>query len=400
VTHDLRVLTDPDDIKTALKVFCTSLIAMAPPPDDVPITDFSEPGRTLGAFVDGELVGSASSFTSRIVVPGGARIAHAAVTDIGVLPTHARRGLGSALIRRQLQQFAERGELVATLRASEAVIYERFGYGIASAAATVELSTARRALRPGVPAGGPARFVDPKTSWDLLERIYANGSDDRAGTIDRLGSWWRMQAFYQDKGPTFVVVHGEPGTEDGYLRYRPLTTEHWASNTDRTLVVNDFIARSPQAHYGLLRFLLSVDLVHRVVLDTMPVDHSIEKLLLDERAARTTSIEDETWLRLIDVPAALKARSYRGTGSVVLEVTDALLPQNAGRYLISAAGAERTTAPADLTVDVAALAAVYLGGTRWWQLAASGRVAGPLIALALADDLFSTDLLPFAGTMF
>jgi predicted acetyltransferase len=85
---------------------------------------------------------------------------------------------------------------------------------------------------------------------------------------------------------------------------------------------------------------------------------------------------------------------------VVLEVTDALLPQNAGRYLISAAGAERTTAPADLTVDVAALAAVYLGGTRWWQLAAAGRVAGPVVALALADDLFSTDRLPFAGTMF
>src|SRR4051794_20440006 len=200
----------------AQEVFLRSFVGMPAPPEPEDITDFYERGRALGVFVDDELVGTAASFTSSLVVPGGARVSHAAVTDVGVLPTHTRQGLASALLGRQLWQIAERGETVATLRASEAVIYERFGYGIASSEAEVQVSVARAALRPGLPAGGPVRLVDPKTSWDLLARIHADL--DRVGEMERPAVWWNWQAEVARTRttPSYVVVHGAPGAEDGF----------------------------------------------------------------------------------------------------------------------------------------------------------------------------------------
>jgi GNAT superfamily N-acetyltransferase len=130
VTYEIRELSDEKELTEALEVFMTSLVGLPVPSGEPGILEFMEPGRPLGLFVPGpdgsELVGTAGSFTSRLIVPGGARIPMAAVTDVGVLPTHTRQGLASALIRHQLQQTADRGEIVATLRASEATIYERF----------------------------------------------------------------------------------------------------------------------------------------------------------------------------------------------------------------------------------------------------------------------------------
>ena len=75
----------------------------------------------------------------------------------------------------------------------------------------------------------------------------------------------------------------------------------------------------------------------------------------------------------------------------MLEVTDGLLPANAGRWRLRAAGpggaagvggaaglaaaeCARTDEPADIALDVRELGAAYLGGTRLAALAAAGLV--------------------------
>jgi sterol carrier protein len=67
----------------------------------------------------------------------------------------------------------------------------------------------------------------------------------------------------------------------------------------------------------------------------------------------------------------------------VLEVTDELLPANAGRWRLrcpgpadgAAVSCERTTAAPDVTLPVAALGAGYLGGARLGALATAGLIA-------------------------
>lgn len=85
---------------------------------------------------------------------------------MGVVPTHRRRGLLTALMRRQLEDVRESGEPFAALYASEGAIYPRFGYGLSSLAASVEIDRARATFRTDatVPVGR-VRLVDRRRSW-------------------------------------------------------------------------------------------------------------------------------------------------------------------------------------------------------------------------------------------
>ena len=196
--------------------------------------------------------------TSGLTLPGGAIVGHAAVTHIGVLPSFTRQGIATELIRHQLRDIAARGEVVATLRASEATIYERYGYGVASSSQSVEVQTARAALRPDVGTGGPVRLIDTAEAWEVLPRIYTENRSSRPGTIDHPEVWWQGLRLRTESasGASYVAIHGEPGSESGFARYRPIDTQAWFVSDQRTIVVEDFFAPTMEAYLGLLRFLL------------------------------------------------------------------------------------------------------------------------------------------------
>jgi predicted acetyltransferase len=276
MTADIRVLSDDADLVAAANVFRAAMVGFGPltGQDASRVGKLVEPGRTLGVFVDGELVATTDSAASTLTVPGGQRVPHAAVTHVGVLPSHTRRGIASELMTRQLRDLQARGEVVATLRASEATIYERFGYGVASTSQTLEVQTARAALRSEVPRGGPVRLVGTAESWDVLPRIVDGTRPQRPGTIDRPAVWWENQRMRAegDSSPRYVGLHGEPGSETGFVRYHPVGTEAWFTSAERTVVVDDFYAPTPGAYVGLLRFLIDLDLIDKLVFASLPLD--------------------------------------------------------------------------------------------------------------------------------
>lgn len=402
---EIRVLDGEDDLAAAAKVFRAAMVGLPAPSNLTPaqITTLFEPGRTIGAFIDGQLVGTADAVTSRLTLPGGAIVSHAAVTHIGVLPSFTRRGIATELIRHQLHDIAARDEVVATLRASEATIYERYGYGVASSSQTVEVQTARATLRPGVRAGGPVRLLDTADAWDVLPRIYAKNRPSRPGTIDRPRVWWQSRKLHAESSPapSYIAVHGQPGSESGFARYHPVDTERWFVSEQRTIAVEDFFAPTPDAYLGLLRFLLRLDLIDRVVFWMLPVDDPLPWLLVDWRAAKVTAVHDETWLRVIDAKKALAARQYRGAGTVTIAVNDPWLQSNSATFTVSGDGAEPTSQPPQLAVGAEGLAAVLLGGASWRSLASAGIVqAHDPAALVVADRLFAVPDAPHAGFFF
>ncbi|MCV7378031.1 GNAT family N-acetyltransferase [Mycobacterium alsense] len=405
MTTDIRVLDNEEELVAAANVFRAAMIGFPPLSNLEPgqIGRLLEPGRTIGAFVDGHLVGTADAVTSRLSLPGGATVGHAAVTHIGVLPSYTRKGIATDLIHHQLRDISARGEVVATLRASEAPIYERYGYGVASSSQTVEVRTARAALRPGVGAGGPVRLLDGGEKWEALPRIYAENRPSRPGTIDRPEVWWEAvrKRSGSSSAPSYVAVHGKPGAESGFVRYRPVDTEAWFVSDQRTIAVEDFFAPTTDAYLGLLRFLLGLDLIDRVVFWMLPIDDPLPWLLVDRRAARVTAVHDETWLRVVDVRKALAARGYAGDGAVTISVDDPLVPGNSGNFTISSDGAEPTDRPAALHIGVEGLGAVLLGGTTWRGLAVAGLAgADDPAALASVDRLFAVPEAPHAGFFF
>lgn len=132
MSHDVRVL-GPDDLRAAFALFAATIHHDGVVDAEWPaVRDTFHPGRTIGVEDGGALIGTATAFPTRTAVPGGAALDTAAVTRVGVRADRTRRGVLSAMMRAQLDDAADRGEPLASLRASEARIYGRFGYGVAT----------------------------------------------------------------------------------------------------------------------------------------------------------------------------------------------------------------------------------------------------------------------------
>ncbi len=405
MTLDVRLLADKAELAQAARTFRTAMVGLPPlgSIDDALLEDLFQPERTFGAFVDGAIVGTTDSYSGHIVVPGNARLPHAAVTHVGVLPTHTRRGIATALFGQQLRTARAQGEAVATLRASDARIYEHFGYGIASTSVSFEIDTQRARLRKDVRRTDAVRLVDIEGSWPLQAQIYAAQPSPRPGTISRSRYWWHLQATRRTRegASAYVAVCGPEGEETGFVRYHPVGLDNWFVSSERTIVVDDIVAHDAHDYSALISHLLTVDLPHRILLWSRPVDDILPWLFEDFRSVRITAARDETWLRLLDAETALAARSYDGPESVVLEIVDPLLFGNTTRLRLSRDGVEPTNRTASVTGGIAAVSAAYLGGVKWWQLAQTGRVeASDRRAVEALDRLFAVSPAPYAGTMF
>ncbi|MEV4050617.1 GNAT family N-acetyltransferase [Amycolatopsis sp. NPDC049688] len=373
-----------------------------PPADDaewVLAARYYQPGGTLGAF-DPELIGTARFFDAELTVPGGARAPMAGVTSVGVRADRTRRGVLRALMTEQLEGFAARGVVFANLLASEAPIYGRFGYGLATRYRAYSVDRHRARLRPDAPAGGAVELLDLDRALEVCPGVYA-GLEHRPGMMTRPEVLWRLYEMQlrRHASPVKAAVHHGPGGPDGFAFYHVdgLRVHPWTKD----LSVVDLFAGSAAAYAGLWRFLLGIDLVDRIVVESRPLDDPVELLLADHRRGNVDRIGDEHWIRLVDVPAALRAREYGHAAPVVLEVYDPLLPGNSGGYRVTPDGAERTDRPAGLRLDVATLAMVYLGTWRPSALAGAGRIeVRDPAAPAAADLLFGTCVAAWSGSHF
>jgi predicted acetyltransferase len=166
------------------------------------------------------------------------------------------------------------------------------------------------------------------------------------------------------------------------------------------VAVMEAMGDSPHATRAIWRYLLDMDLVGRVRADLLPADHPLVLLAAEPRRLRFT-LRDALWVRLVDVGAALSARTYASTGSVVVEVADAFCPWNAGRWRLGDGGTKRTGDEPDQRCDVTALGSLYLGGFTWAHLAQALRVEESRPGgLARADALFRTDRAPWCPEIF
>jgi predicted acetyltransferase len=367
--------------------------------------------RPLAARTDGPIVGTAVDFPTQLALPGGSELPAAALTMVSVLPTHRRRGVLRALMRAHLEGAAGRGEPLGVLLSSEHPIYGRFGYGPASAHVAVEIEVPGAAFARDVDAGGRLRLVGPDeiaaVAPDLHERARRLG----AGDIRRPAPWWRRAL---DDPPErrggasgrFHVLHESgDGAPDGYAAYR--VKEGWsdAGTPNAELILLELVALSDPVRAALWRFLLDVDLVRRLTAWNLPVDEPLRWLLADPRRMRTTARADGIWVRVVEPGRALGERRYAREGRLALELTDAFLADNAGRWLLEGgpdgASCRRDGREADLALDVRELGAAYLGGTGFRAMARSGLVQERSPgALARADAMFLAEPRPFCATFF
>jgi predicted acetyltransferase len=165
-----------------------------------------------------------------------------------------------------------------------------------------------------------------------------------------------------------------------------------------------FVTATEDAYLDLWGYLAGIDVVDEIHVDDRPVDEPIRWHLQDARALSYKTTFDYLWVRLLDVPVALAARSYAVPGRLVLDVVDNDLGgYGAGCVLLDAdesgVRCEATNEQPDLRVNQRALASCYLGGYRLRQLSHLVEELTPG-ALDRADLMFSTALPPWNQTGF
>ena len=367
--------------------------------------------RFLGAWDgDGRPCGTARSFPTPLTVPGG-EVAAAAVSGVGVLPTHRRQGHLTRLMDAQLADAAQRGEPVAILIAAEYPIYGRFGYGPATEATRLQLDAIGARWRDE--PVGTVELVDNETYAKVAEELYDRVRRATPGHIGWDTVYWRLTAGIDPGDDEELLRYAraykalwrdERGEVQGVTQYD--VAESWEHNRPaNTVQALHVVAATARAEHELLRYLASIDWIRDVKVFLRPTDDPARLALVDGRMAVLADRSDHIWLRVLDVPAALGARRYAAAGAVVIEVDD---PRGyaAGRFRLEAdaAGAASCTptdATPDLSVPASALGAAYLGGLTWARLADAGWVDEHTPgAVARASLLFSGSRAPWCARSF
>lgn len=361
--------------------------------------------RTSCAFEGDELVGTSRNYSMHVTVPGGAQVGAAGVSAVAVLPTHRRRGILRAMMTRMLDDAVERDEPVAMLTASEGGIYGRFGFGVTTRVASLSLDT--RAIEfAGLGPEGRFRFLDPDEARKLEIELFERVRVAAPGAVSRPESWWTDVQWSKEMGNRFDVVYESPeGSLDGYVVYG--VKDRWTPEPAHEIRIADFVAASPEATHALWRYLCEIDLVKKITDANHPLDSPLPWLLRSPRAAMASGVHDFVWHRILDVPAALAARTYPVAGRLTLEIGDGFRPGGAAQGTFhleggpDGSGCSPSEGAADLTCDVATLSAAWLGGVPWSELAGAGlveeRTAG---SVATADAMFASSPLPFPYTWF
>ncbi|GAA2509274.1 GNAT family N-acetyltransferase [Streptomyces thermolineatus] len=364
--------------------------------------------RLIGAFDRDRCVGTYRSSPQELTVPGGAVLPVSAISRVSVAGTHRRRGLLRRMVVTDLEEAFARGEPLAVLDAARYPLYGRFGFGPATAMAWFEIDVHRAGvdpLRTGDTSG--VLLVDPREYLKAAPGVYERLRAVQPGALRRDEEWWQEATGQHvtgsaSEGPEpFFALHLDPdtGEADGLLCFD--AEETWEAMLPRSpLWVRDLIAVSPRAEAALLRYAVTVDWVTAVHLPYRAPDTLLPLWLGDPRAARISALSDYMWLRILDAPRSLSARTYGVDGSLVLEVADAA-GYAAGTWLLEGgpdgASCVRTTRGPDLRIQVRDLASLYLGDDSATRLAVLGGTEEVRPgALARADAMFRTGRRPWS----
>jgi predicted acetyltransferase len=405
MTWEVRTCASPEEQRAALGAIWHYFGRSAPSDEQFERLARVLPAeRVHAAWEGGRVVGGASAFPFELTVPG-ARIPAAGISTVGVLPTHRRRGILSAMMRAQLDTCRARGETVAYLWASEDTIYGRFGYGMASLAAEIDIAREHSADHGAATPCGEARLVPAADAEALVAPVYDQVAADTPGMFARSSAWWKSRALAdptwrrQGRGEMQCVVLEHSGHPVAYALYR--LTPSWDRGVPTgTTGVIEAMGVSPAATRAIWRYLLDIDWMARVQAGPLPVDHPLVLMLAEPRRLRL-SLRDGLWVRLVDVAGALTARAYATDDAVVVDVVDTFCPWNAGRWRVTRGAAERTASEPELRCDVTALGSVYLGGFTWAQLARATRVEELRRGtISRADALFASSRVPWCVEIF
>lgn len=353
--------------------------------------------RAFACVDRGQIVATAAAFDFRLSLPGGS-VPMSGLTMVTVMPTHRRRGILRGLITHHLEAARRHGDPLSGLWASEATIYGRFGYGVATESEAMTLS--------GVEVDARGQTLD-EVDWvgdearEEIRAVYDAAAASRPGMFSRDAAWWRYRRFSErpdqrgGASPRAYIVLRRGGVATGYFAFRQrLSFEQGVAAGG--VEIDELVTVDALAELSAWHYLTNVDLFPKVTWWNAPVDSAVTWLARDRRRV-ARSRRDTMWLRVDDVARVLAARRYGADGSLRLGVDGETFALEVAGGVARCARVEEA---AEIVCDRSSLGSILLGGIQPAVLARAGRLSGTVEALTRADAMFASAVAPWCPEVF
>jgi predicted acetyltransferase len=312
---------------------------------------------------------------------GGRSVPMLGLAGVAVVPEARGQRVALTLVTHALREARERGFALSTLYPATVTLYRACGYELAGT--RMQYRTELRQL----PVVKSELEVVPIAEADApaVEALYSSVARERPGYLDRGSYVWQRVRAPNRKPASGFAVRGVRGIEGyAYLSRR-------GSEEEPKLALSDFMAATPEAAARLLT--LCAD--HRSTVTQLSFHAGLAEpavLLLPERVFQI-ELSEHWMLRVNDVALALTGRGYPElTTRVDFEISDDVLPENAGRYRVEFAGGRASVRPGGdghVRLDVRALAALYSGFLSPFELVRYGRLSAAAGELSTLAALFA-----------
>ncbi len=380
MTMDIRPATadEMDDFRRVARNALMAPTGLYPPEAIHAI----RPEMTLCAFEKGRIATTHAAWPLKMRF-NGASLPVAGVTFVGTRPECRRKGYLSQVVTQHFKALHETGgPSMAVLYASQAAIYQRFGFGIVSthhrySVAPRDLVFAHADHGNG-PNGSLRELADDE--MDLFQTLYRAFSEPRTGYLHRGAATWKSGVLWQPSADVslYRIVYEENGTPLGYVIYALTGRKVPHGQPWQHIEINDLAWITPKAYRAIWHHLSVAGLVFEVAWQRVPQDDPLPHLLLEPRRLNIGA-GDGLLARVVDVAGAMSQRRYDEAGRFVFDLSDSLCPWNEGRWQLETspdgARVTRSSRPADLVMPVDTLSMLLFGQISPSEAVRMGRAA-------------------------
>jgi predicted acetyltransferase len=294
-------------------------------------------------------------------------------------PAYRRRGYAGKLMRAVLRDMRERGVSLSLLAPFAHAFYRIFGYELVTEEIEYKLKPADL---PTSPEQSHLRAYSEEDLSALMD-LYTAEAKRHTLSVRRSEGHWKKSLADKD---TDAAVYERDGDVEGYILYK---ISGWQDRDPRrTLTVEEAVAATVRAREALFSFMSGLDPLVYGIKHFTPRGEPLHPYLRSSHV--DAKIEPDQMLRLVDVEGALGYLGRVSEAPLVLEVSDDVIPENAGEYTIGEGRVVRgVEAGESVSLDVRQLAQLYAGYLPARELARHGLVrASSPEALDLLEALF------------
>ncbi|MFC1837960.1 enhanced intracellular survival protein Eis [Thermodesulfobacteriota bacterium] len=290
---------------------------------------------TLCAFVDGEMATSYASWPFHMKF-NGVDTPVAGVSFVGTLPVFRHMGCLRKVHERHFELLHEEKErAISILFASQAAIYQRYGYEVVSTQNSYSIDPRHiqfKSLKHLKSAGKLKQLHGDEV--EILDKIYRQFTAPRTGYLIRNKFKWETGVLSPPINSVTVfdkIVYEEDGVPLGYVVYT-VDPRHGDSGLPHRISIRDMAWLSISAYYGIWNYFTRMHLAHHINWTPVPVDDPIPHLLLEPGRLNIKS-RNGFLARIVDIERAVPCRGYSEDGELIFQIVkDEMCPWNNGTW--------------------------------------------------------------------